>query len=121
MLEDRIVLAILVGPVDEPDAVVRRVAITPLVCVGSRLYFEHRAAQELLGRLPECAVDNADKAYDADLSLCREIVDFRQELDPIIPAGHDPVFVRNIVRLSRGGVRQWVISERNTEEVWLKF
>jgi hypothetical protein len=29
-----------VGPVGEPDAVVRRVAITPLVCVGSRLYFE---------------------------------------------------------------------------------
>ncbi|MGX5828026.1 LysR family transcriptional regulator [Mesorhizobium sp. 43Arga] len=40
MVEDRIDLAIRVGPVDEPDAVVRRVASTPLVCVGSRLYFE---------------------------------------------------------------------------------
>ena len=40
MVEDRIDLAIRVGPVDEPDAVVRRMAITPLVCVGSRLYFE---------------------------------------------------------------------------------
>lgn len=40
MVEDRIDLAIRVGPVNEPDAVVRRVAVTPLVCVGSRLYFE---------------------------------------------------------------------------------
>ncbi|MGB6485526.1 MAG: LysR family transcriptional regulator [Steroidobacteraceae bacterium] len=40
MVEDRIDLAIRVGPVNEPDAVVRRVAVTPLVCVGSRRYFE---------------------------------------------------------------------------------
>lgn len=40
MVEDRIDLAIRVGPVDERDAVVRRVAISPLVCVGSRHYFE---------------------------------------------------------------------------------
>lgn len=40
MVEDRIDLAIRVGTVDEPDAVVRRVASTPLVCVGSRRYFE---------------------------------------------------------------------------------
>ncbi|WP_206957824.1 LysR family transcriptional regulator [Trinickia acidisoli] len=40
MTEDRIDLAIRVGPVDDPDAVVRRVARTPLVCVGSRRYFE---------------------------------------------------------------------------------
>jgi DNA-binding transcriptional LysR family regulator len=40
MVEDRIDLAIRVGPVNEPDAVVRRVAGTPLVCVGSRRYFE---------------------------------------------------------------------------------
>lgn len=40
MVEDRIDLAIRVGPVDDPDAVVRRVASTPLVCVGSRRYFE---------------------------------------------------------------------------------
>jgi DNA-binding transcriptional LysR family regulator len=44
MVEDRIDLAIRVGPVDEPDAVVRRVAITPLVCVGSRLYFERHGS-----------------------------------------------------------------------------
>ena len=40
MVEDRIDLAIRLGPVDEPDAVVRRVVGTPLVCVGSRRYFE---------------------------------------------------------------------------------
>lgn len=40
MVEDRIDLAIRVGPVNEPDAVVRCVARTPLVCVGSRRYFE---------------------------------------------------------------------------------
>ena len=42
MVEDRIDLAIRVGPIYEPDAVVRRIAITPLVCVGSRRYFERR-------------------------------------------------------------------------------
>jgi DNA-binding transcriptional LysR family regulator len=42
MVEDRIDLAIRVGPVNDPDAVVRRVASTPLVCVGSRRYFEQR-------------------------------------------------------------------------------
>jgi DNA-binding transcriptional LysR family regulator len=40
MVEDRIDLAIRVGRVDEPDAVVRRVAGTQLVCVGSRRYFK---------------------------------------------------------------------------------
>lgn len=40
MVEDRIDLAIRVGPVTDPDAVVRRVASTPLVCVGSRRYFD---------------------------------------------------------------------------------
>jgi DNA-binding transcriptional LysR family regulator len=40
MVQDRIDLTIRVGPVNEPDAVVRRVAVTPLVCVGSRRYFE---------------------------------------------------------------------------------
>lgn len=39
MVDDRIDLAIRVGPVLELDAVVRRVAGTPLVCVGSRRYF----------------------------------------------------------------------------------
>lgn len=40
MVEDRIDLAIRVGPVNGPDAIVRRVTGTPLVCVGSRRYFE---------------------------------------------------------------------------------
>ena len=40
MVDDRIDLAIRVGSVDSPDAVVRRVAGTPLVCVGSRRYFK---------------------------------------------------------------------------------
>jgi DNA-binding transcriptional LysR family regulator len=40
MVEDRIDLAIRVGSVNDPDAVVKRVASTPLVCVGSRSYFE---------------------------------------------------------------------------------
>lgn len=40
MVDDRIDLGIRVGPVNEPDAVVRCVAGTPLVCVGSRTYFE---------------------------------------------------------------------------------
>ena len=40
MVEDRIDLAIRVGPVDDPDAVVRRVGVTPLVCVGSHRYFQ---------------------------------------------------------------------------------
>jgi DNA-binding transcriptional LysR family regulator len=40
MVEDRIDLAIRVGTVDEPDTVVRRVASTSLVCVGSIRYFE---------------------------------------------------------------------------------
>ena len=42
MVEDRIDLAIRLGAVNDPDAVVRRVASTPLVCVGSRRYFEQR-------------------------------------------------------------------------------
>ena len=42
MVEDRIDLAIRVGPVNEPEAVVKRVTTTPLVCVGSRRYFEQR-------------------------------------------------------------------------------
>lgn len=40
MVEDRVDLAIRVGAVEEPDAVVRRLARTPLVCVGSLQYFE---------------------------------------------------------------------------------
>ncbi|RKE37485.1 DNA-binding transcriptional LysR family regulator [Paraburkholderia sp. BL23I1N1] len=40
MVEDRIDLAIRVGTVNDLDSVVKRVASTPLVCVGSRRYFE---------------------------------------------------------------------------------
>ena len=53
MVEDRIDLAIRVGPVNEPDAVVRRVAITPLVCVGSRRYFEQRGIPKTPAELVE--------------------------------------------------------------------
>lgn len=42
MVEDGIDLAIRMGPVNMPDAIVRIVASTPLVCVGSRDYFEQR-------------------------------------------------------------------------------
>jgi DNA-binding transcriptional LysR family regulator len=53
MVEDRIDLAIRVGPVDELDAVARRVAGTPLVCVGSRRYFDQhglpRTPADLVG------------------------------------------------------------------------
>lgn len=51
MVEDRIDLAIRVGPVNEPDAVVRRVAVTPLVCVGSRRYFEQRGIPKVPAEL----------------------------------------------------------------------
>ncbi|TAL92576.1 MAG: LysR family transcriptional regulator [Paraburkholderia sp.] len=54
MVDDRIDLAIRVGPVDDPDAVVRRVASTPLVCVGSRGYFE----QHGIPRTPAELVDH---------------------------------------------------------------
>lgn len=40
MVDDRIDLAVRVGRVDELDAVAKRVAVTPLVCAGSRSYFE---------------------------------------------------------------------------------
>jgi DNA-binding transcriptional LysR family regulator len=42
MVEDRIDLAIRVSPIEEPDSVARRVAMTSLVCAGSRRYFEKR-------------------------------------------------------------------------------
>jgi DNA-binding transcriptional LysR family regulator len=47
MVEDRIDLAIRLGPVDEGDAVARRVAGTPLVCVGSRRYFDERGKPKI--------------------------------------------------------------------------
>ena len=46
MVEDRVDLTIRIGLVDEPDAVVRRVASTPLVCVGSRRYFRDHGTPE---------------------------------------------------------------------------
>ena len=54
MVEDRIDLAIRVGPVDELDAVVKRVAGTPLVCVGSRRYFNKHG----IPRTPADLVDH---------------------------------------------------------------
>src|SRR3569833_860509 len=42
LVEDRSELAIRLGRVDEPDAIVRRVADTPFVCAGSRNYFARR-------------------------------------------------------------------------------
>ena len=53
MVEDRIDLAIRLGPVTEPDAVVRRVTITPLVCVGSRRYFERHGIPKTPAELVE--------------------------------------------------------------------
>lgn len=46
MVDDRIDLAIRVGPVSELDAVVLKVASTPLVCVGSRAYFEQHGTPQ---------------------------------------------------------------------------
>ena len=46
LVEDRIDLAIRVGPVNESEAVVRQVANTSLVCVGSRRYFERRGTPQ---------------------------------------------------------------------------
>ena len=51
MVEDGIDLAIRVGPVNDPDAIVRLVASTPLVCVGSRRYFEQRGMPKTPGEL----------------------------------------------------------------------
>jgi DNA-binding transcriptional LysR family regulator len=47
MIEDRIDLAVRVGAVTEPDVVVHKVARTPLVCVGSRRYFEAHGRPEI--------------------------------------------------------------------------
>ncbi|MEW6346163.1 MAG: LysR family transcriptional regulator [Paraburkholderia sp.] len=60
MVEDRIDLAIRVGPVNDPDAVVKRVATTPLVCVGSRRYFE----QHGIPKTPAELVDHNCLLYE---------------------------------------------------------
>ncbi len=54
MEEDGIDLAIRVGPTDEREAVVRRVAATPIVCAGSREYFARRGTP----RTPADLVDH---------------------------------------------------------------
>ncbi|AZQ53664.1 LysR family transcriptional regulator [Burkholderia cenocepacia] len=54
MVEDRIDLAIRVGRVDDADAVVKRVASTRLVCVGSRDYF----ARHGIPKTPDELVDH---------------------------------------------------------------
>jgi DNA-binding transcriptional LysR family regulator len=47
MVEDRVDLAIRVGRVDELDAVAKFVVGTPLVCVGSRRYFEQHGTPKI--------------------------------------------------------------------------
>jgi DNA-binding transcriptional LysR family regulator len=47
MVEDRIDLAIRVGRVDELDAVAKFIVGTPLVCVGSRRYFEKHGTPKI--------------------------------------------------------------------------
>jgi DNA-binding transcriptional LysR family regulator len=51
MVEDRIDLGIRVGRVDEPDAIVRRVGGIPLVCAGSRRYFDQRGIPKVPAEL----------------------------------------------------------------------
>lgn len=53
LVDDRIDLAIRVGPVTELDAVVRRVATTPLVCVGSRDYFQRHGVPKTPAELTD--------------------------------------------------------------------
>lgn len=53
MVDDQIDLAIRVGAVDASDSVVRRVASTPLVCVGSRRYFKQRGTPRTPAELVE--------------------------------------------------------------------
>jgi DNA-binding transcriptional LysR family regulator len=51
LVDDRVDLAIRIGTVDEPEAIVRRVAAARLVCVGSRRYFRHRGVPQTPGDL----------------------------------------------------------------------
>lgn len=97
MVEDRVDLAIRVGAVDEPDAVVRRLARTPLVCVGSRQYFEKHG-------VPAKPVDLADHN-------CLVYGGFKESANwPFVgPEGHFSVAVRgnlssNSVETIRAGV-----------------
>lgn len=60
MVEDRIDLTIRVGTVNEPDAVVRRIGSTSLVCVGSRRYFESKGTP----KTPADLVDHNCLVYE---------------------------------------------------------
>lgn len=59
MVEDRVELAVRVGPVDEPDAVVRCIAGMPMVCVGSGKYFRERG----MPQVPADVVDHNCLVY----------------------------------------------------------
>lgn len=59
MVEDRVDLAIRVGRVDQLDVVVKRIAVTPLACAGSRRYFARRG----LPKTPEDLVDHNCLVY----------------------------------------------------------
>ena len=69
MVEDRVDLTIRVGHVDEPDAVVRRVAAMPMVCVGSRRYFRDRGIPQtpadLIGH--NCLIYGGFLAFEIDM------------------------------------------------------
>jgi DNA-binding transcriptional LysR family regulator len=61
MLADRVDLAIRVGRVDQLDVVVRRIAVTPLVCVGSLRYFDRFGRPQT----PADLLDHNCLVYDA--------------------------------------------------------
>jgi DNA-binding transcriptional LysR family regulator len=99
MVEDRVDLVIRVGAVEEPDAVVRRVAKTPLVCVGSRQYFEKHG-------IPTKPADLADHN-------CLVYGGFKESANwPFVgPEGHFSVAVRgNLTSNSIETIRAGVLS-----------
>jgi DNA-binding transcriptional LysR family regulator len=99
MVEDRVDLVIRVGSVEEPDAVVRRVAKTPLVCVGSRRYFEKHG-------IPTKPADLADHN-------CLVYGGFKESANwPFVgPEGHFSVAVRgNLTSNSIETIRAGVLS-----------
>jgi DNA-binding transcriptional LysR family regulator len=99
MVEDRIDLAIRLGPVDELDAVARRVAATPLVCVGTRRYF----ARTGIPKVPSDLLDHNCLVY----SGLRESADW-----PFVgPDGPFSVSVRgNLTSNSIETIRQGVLA-----------
>ncbi len=66
LLAEGVDLAIRVSPVQNPDAVVKRVTTTSLVCVGSRAYFERhgtpRIPQDLAGH--NCLIYNGVNTWN---------------------------------------------------------